>query len=94
MGTHTPVITISHPDDTEIEKLGIRDWPIWTKEVSEFEWFYDREEICLLLEGEVQVDTAQGTWNFKQGDLVTFSKGLHCTWKITVPVRKHYTFRD
>ena len=27
-----------------------------------------------------------------KGDLVTFPKGMNCTWKIRKNVRKHYTF--
>jgi hypothetical protein len=27
-----------------------------------------------------------------KGDLVTFPRGMSCTWKITRPVKKHYTF--
>ncbi|MEB3300346.1 MAG: cupin domain-containing protein [Cyanobacteriota bacterium] len=29
----------------------MRDWPIWSCEVSRFAWTYDAQEICLLLEG-------------------------------------------
>ena len=25
-----------------------------------------------------------------KGDLVTFSAGMECTWKVREPVRKHY----
>jgi len=28
------------------------------------------------------------------GDLVTFPKGMSCTWKVQKAVRKHYTFKD
>jgi uncharacterized cupin superfamily protein len=26
------------------------------------------------------------------GDLVTFPRGMSCTWKVVEPVRKHYNF--
>jgi hypothetical protein len=26
------------------------------------------------------------------GDLVVFPAGMSCTWKVLVPVRKHYDF--
>jgi uncharacterized protein len=30
--------------------------------------------------------------NFGAGDLVTFPRGLSCTWKIRRDVKKHYKF--
>ena len=27
-----------------------------------------------------------------KGDLVTFPKGMQCTWKVIMPVKKHYRF--
>jgi len=29
---------------------------------------------------------------FGKGDLVTFPRGLSCTWDIRNPVKKHYNF--
>ena len=82
-----------NPDSSRLDQLGVDDWPIWTKEESEFPWSYDECETCFLLEGEVEVTTADGeTVRFGQGDLVTFPQGLSCTWKITRAVRKHYRF--
>ncbi|MFP4017166.1 MAG: cupin domain-containing protein [Halanaerobiales bacterium] len=72
--------------------MGVFSWPIWEKEVSEFPWHYDSKEVCYLLEGEVTVKTDSETVEFEAGDLVTFPAGLHCTWKITKDVKKHYKF--
>ena len=84
-----------NPDDDQLEKLGVKSWPIWEKEESEFPWSYSDKETCYLLEGEVEVtpDGAQPV-KFSKGDLVTFPKGMSCKWKITKAVRKHYTFGD
>jgi len=43
--------------------------------------------------GEVTV-TPDGGYPvcFRAGDLVEFAAGLHCTWSVTKPVRKHYHF--
>ena len=79
------------PKEKIIEK-GITTWPIWSCEVSEFDWEYDAEESCLLLEGDVEVKTDFETVNFSAGDYVVFPKGLKCRWKVTKPVRKHYSF--
>ncbi|MCL2566440.1 MAG: cupin domain-containing protein [Defluviitaleaceae bacterium] len=67
--------------------------PTWGCEVSEFDWYYDNEETCLLVEGEVEVLYEGRSVSFGIGDLVTFPKGLNCVWKVTKPVRKHYIFR-
>ncbi len=87
-------IKIEHnPDEQHLEALGVRRWPIWTKDVSEFPWSYDEQEICYFLEGEVEV-TPQGGQpvNIKAGDLVTFPEGLQCVWKVLKPVKKYYRF--
>ena len=76
----------------ELEELAVKSWPIWEKEVSNFDWFYDSEEQCLILEGEVEVKTAQETVSIRPGDFVTFKKGLSCKWDVKKPVRKHYRF--
>ncbi|MCA9671458.1 MAG: cupin domain-containing protein [Myxococcales bacterium] len=80
--------------DQRLSQLGVKSWPIWTKEPSEFPWSYDAAETCYLLEGDVEVTPDGGgeTVRFGAGDLVTFARGLSCTWKIHVAVRKHYTF--
>ena len=41
----------------EIKKRGVLSWPIWTKEVSRFDWHYDSVEECYVLNGKVVVET-------------------------------------
>ena len=85
-------IKVEHnPGEGQLKKLGISNWPIWTKEVSEFPWSYDEQETCYFLEGEVVV-TPEGGAPVKvgKGDLAVFSEGMSCTWKISKDVRKHY----
>lgn len=78
----------------ELAKMAVFAWPIWTKEVSRFDWHYASVEECYLLEGEVVVESNDGKKvSFGKGDFVTFPKGLSCTWDIKKPVRKHYNFR-
>ena len=81
------------PGKERLEELGVGDWPIWTKEASEFPWSYDDSETCYFLEGDVVV-TPEGEEPVEvgQGDLVTFPQGMSCTWKIRKDVRKHYRF--
>lgn len=84
-------ITVRKP--TEDEEAAMQSAPIWTCGVSEFDWYYDREETCLLLEGEVAVSYNGGSASFGAGDYVVLPKGLSCVWKVTKPVKKHYIFR-
>ncbi len=83
------------PSDGRLNELRVKDWPIWTKETSEFPWTYDSSETCYFLEGDVVVTTEDGQEvAVGKGDLVTFPSGMSCTWKVRQPVRKHYTFSD
>jgi len=77
---------------SKITEKNILQWPIWTCEVSEFDWEYSDEEACLFLEGEVEVSSEFETVRFSAGDYVVFPKGLKCRWKVAKPVRKHYSF--
>ncbi len=83
------------PSDERLARLGVKDWEIWTKEVSDFPWTYDSTETCYFLAGEVEVTPEGGApVMMGKGDLVTFPAGMSCRWKISAPVRKHYTFED
>jgi uncharacterized cupin superfamily protein len=81
------------PGEERLNELGVRDWPVWSKEASEFPWAYDTTEVCYVLEGRVVVTPDDGEpVEIQKGDLVTFPKGVSCTWKITEDIRKHYSF--
>lgn len=87
-------IKVEHnPSEDRLTELGVRDWPIWTKEVSTFPWFYDEQESCYFLEGDVVVTPEGGSpVEMGKGDFVTFPRGMSCMWAIREDVRKHYTF--
>ena len=85
-------VKVEKPTKERLEQLNVFSWPIWTKEVSSFDWEYDQQEICYFLEGDVSVSTERGEVSFGKGDLVTFPQGLACKWHVKVPVRKHYQF--
>jgi hypothetical protein len=75
----------------EKEKQKAISWPIWEKDVSEFSWEYEKQEKCLILEGDVIVTNEEGKeFYFKKGDFVIFPKGMICKWKINKEVKKHY----
>jgi uncharacterized cupin superfamily protein len=82
-----------NPSQEHLHELSVLNWPVWTKEVSEFPWSYDAQETCYFLEGDVVVTPDGGEpVEMGKGDLVTFPKGMSCTWKIRKDVRKHYQF--
>jgi hypothetical protein len=81
------------PSAARLEELGVFNWSIWTKGVSEFPWTYDEQETCYFLEGDVIVTPDGGEpVQVSKGDLVTFPSGMSCTWNILKTVRKHYCF--
>ena len=84
-------IDVKQPDPADLEREGVFDWPTWEKEVSRFDWHYDEDETCYLLEGQVAVTTPDGrSVTFGAGDMVHFPAGLSCVWDISAPVKKHY----
>lgn len=86
-------IKIKKPSQDELKKLGIDGWNPWSCPPSTFDWEYDSEETAYVFEGKVEVKTPSGTVTINGGDLVTFPKGLKCTWKVIEPIRKVYTFK-
>ena len=85
-------IKIKQLSKAEIQNKGITNWPIWTCDISEFDWEYTEQESCMLLEGEVEVTTTTEAVRFRTGDYVVFPKGLKCRWIVIQPVRKYYKF--
>ena len=87
------IIIEHHVTPAKLDVLYVDDWPVWTKEISEFNWEYDRTETCYIVEGEAIV-TPEGKApvTIKSGDMVTFPKGMKCVWKITDAIEKHYNF--
>jgi uncharacterized cupin superfamily protein len=86
-------IRIEQNNKEKLAQQGVFGWPIWTCEPSKFDWHYDQEESCYILEGEITVKTKYEEVTIGPGDYVTFPRGLDCTWTVTKPVRKHFTFR-
>ncbi|BBP46056.1 cupin [Thiosulfatimonas sediminis] len=87
------ITVLKNPSPEVIASRGCTTWPIWEKAVSEFPWYYADNESCWILDGEVTVTPDGGEpVTIHAGDFVTFPAGLHCTWKITQPIRKHYQF--
>ncbi len=78
-----------------IIKYGIKNWPIWECEPSNFSWNYSEKEICLLIDGEATIKTKEGEiYYIKSGDLVEFPEGFNCEWRITKSIKKHFRLGD
>lgn len=88
-----PTVVIEKLSEEDIQAREIRKWPIWEKEISRFDWVYEGDEECLILEGEVAVETDHGKFVVKAGDFVTFQDGLKCIWDIRKNIKKHYNFK-
>ncbi len=69
-----------------------KSWSIWECEPSKFDWEYDQEEHCYVLEGEVRVIGPENTVDINPGDYVIFPKGLQCVWEVKKSIKKHYSF--
>ncbi len=88
-----PKIKVERPAPQKLQELGVSRWPVWEKEVSRFNWYYDTQEVCYFLEGKVVVEEEGGEKvEMGKGDLVTFPQGLKCVWDIKKAVKKHYNF--
>jgi len=77
---------------TEEEVAAMKSNPVWSCKASEFEWFYDSQETCLIIEGEVTVKFGSKSVSFAAGDYVVFPKGLSCVWQVKKAVKKYYEF--
>lgn len=87
------MMSVKKPSPQELAALDVFNWPVWSREKSEFDWFYDSTETCYILEGRASVRALDGSGiEFGPGDLVVFKKGLKCRWKIADNIRKHYRF--
>ncbi len=88
------MITVEKPDEDRLNREGVFGWPVWEKEVSEFPWEYDMQEVCYIIQGRAIITPESGSpVEIAPGDLVTFPAGMKCRWRITEPIRKHYDFR-
>ncbi len=86
------LIIIERPGIFRLEELGVKKWPVWSKEPSVFEWEYQETETAYITAGQVRISSLSNdeTEEIKAGDLVTFPRGLKCRWEILTPLSKHY----
>lgn len=76
-----------------LKELNVESWSPWEHEAGSFDWEYDSTETFYVLEGKIKVTTEDGQEvEFSKGDLVTFPRGIKCTWNVIEPIRKVYKF--
>lgn len=86
-------VKVRKPTKEDLKELGVDRWPTWESEARKFDWYYDDDETFYVHEGRVKVTTADGEEvEFGKGDLVTFPKGVKCTWDVKERIRKVYNF--
>ena len=85
-----PEIKIEKPSEEKLKELETDKWSSWGCEPSTFDWTYDSNEDCYILEGKAKVKTQTEEVEFGKGDLVSFLKGLNCTWTVIEKIRKVY----
>ena len=84
-------IDIRKPSQEDLDAKEVLSWPVWEKDICDYDWLYKTREECFLLEGKVEVTDNNGNISrFEKGDFVTFPKGLACHWNIIEPVKKHF----
>ena len=83
-------IKIEKPTKEKVKQLGTDKWSPWECEPSIFDWSYDSNEDCYILGGKAKVKTPNEEVKFEKGDLVSFPKGLNCTWTVIEKIRKVY----
>ena len=86
-------IKVERLSDEELEKMGVKNWGTWEKEVSEFDWEYTSEEHCYIIDGRAVIEAPGEKVEIKKGDYVVFPVGLKCRWKVVEPIKKYYNFK-
>lgn len=84
-------INIEKPTEDKLKSLNIKSWSTWECDPSSFDWQYDSDETAYVFEGKVKVkpEGAEEV-EINAGDLVTFPKGMKCTWNVVQKIRKVY----
>lgn len=87
-------VSVTKPDEKELQSLNIESWSPWECEPSTFDWEYDSQEWCYLYEGKARIKTQGEEVEINKGDLVKFPKGLKCAWNVLEKIRKVYLFKE
>ena len=84
---------VEKPTGKKLREMKVETWSSWEHGRDEFDWYYPQTEKFYVREGKAEVITETGQIvRFSAGDLVTFPRGIKCTWRITEPIKKVFTF--
>ena len=77
------------------KKLGdFKSWPTWSSKPDHFDWNYEKEEHCYIVEGEATIESKdETTISIGPGDYVIFPQGLECHWTVHRYIKKHFSFK-
>lgn len=85
-------IEVEKATKERLKELKVERWAKWECPISRFNWTYDCNERCYILEGEVEIAYEGGKVKIEKDDIVLFKKGLKCTWNVKSPIKKVYRF--
>lgn len=63
---------------------------LWECGISQFDYQYDDDETCVIIEGEAEITCNKGKVYLKPDCLAYFPKGTKCVWNVIKPVKKYY----
>lgn len=85
-------IEVEQPDQEELDEMEVFKWPVEEYDEEKFEVYYDKTEMCFIIEGEATIVSEFDSLTVKAGDFVTLPAGLECVWDVETAIRRHYTF--
>jgi uncharacterized cupin superfamily protein len=90
---HTPHVTRSTASADTVSKVG--DWNVWTCEVSEFTYNYQRRVSFLVREGTADLAFETGERvSIRPQDFITIEVGSVVSWRVTSAVRNSFCYHD
>tara|TARA_B100000575_G_scaffold91014_1_gene72330 strand:- start:80 stop:424 length:345 start_codon:yes stop_codon:yes gene_type:complete len=63
---------------------------LWRCEPMTFEYEFPGDEYIYVLSGELHIQTKDGDYDLKQGDIVMFNKGVKSTWTVKSSFKKFF----
>lgn len=63
---------------------------IWRAEPCSFDYVFDTDEACYVIEGEASVELVDAgeTVELRRGDVAYFAAGTRAVWRVSTPFRK------
>jgi len=103
LGPHVPVLPSWVLNGAPVTRtksvVRSRDWAsnivVWECTAGQFRWHYDKDEVVVVVDGEVFVTNEKGEERrLGPGELAFFPAGSSSTWRVPVSVRKIAILRE